>query len=180
MLTDISHSGMNRWSSWRARLSAGGTAALVAAALAACSPTVATRGNLVENDKLAQVQVGASTMDDVATVLGTPSTVATFDPRVWYYIGQRTEKTAFFDPDVIERRVLRLRFDDARVVQEIRELSLEDGQPVELVERETPTLGRQMTFFEQMLGNLGRFNNPSGRGGPATGQPPGGTSPGRI
>lgn len=167
--------GMNRGSIGRARLATCCVAALLAAALAACAATTATRGNLVENDKLAQIRVGASSMNDVAGVLGTPSTVSTFDPRIWYYIGQRTEKFAFFDPEVTERRVLEVRFDDAQVVQDVRELSLADGQQVELVERQTPTLGRQMTFFEQMLGNLGRFNN-AGGGGTGQGQ---GSSNGR-
>ncbi|HEV7369497.1 outer membrane protein assembly factor BamE, partial [Arenibaculum sp.] len=75
-------------------------------ALAACSPTVNTRGNLLEADRLAQVQPGTSTQDDVAALLGSPSSVGTFDPNVWYYIGQRTEKTAFFRPDVAERKVV--------------------------------------------------------------------------
>lgn len=134
-------------------------AAGAALALAACSPTVATRGNLLEDERLAQIQPGASTRDDVAAILGTPSSVGTFDPNVWYYIGQRTEKTAFFRPDVAERKVVVMRFDDTGVLSAMEQLDASDGQEVEIVDRRTPTAGKELTVVEQIISNLGRFNN---------------------
>ena len=131
---------------------------IVALALTACAPSVNTRGNLVEDDRLSQLVVGQTTARDVAGLLGTPTTVATFDERTWYYIGQRTEQTAFFDPAVVERRILKISFNEAGVVESLDEYGPDDALDVELVERETPSLGRRMSFFEQMLGNLGRFN----------------------
>lgn len=120
---------------------------------------VATRGNMVTNQRLAEVTVGASTKNDVATLLGSPTTVSTFNPDVWYYIGQRTEQVAFFAPEVKERRVLQIAFDPSGVVRSIDEMGLADGRTVALVDRETPTMGRQMTFMEQILGNVGRYTN---------------------
>lgn len=143
----------------RLPLIAGATAALLT--LAACGMPAVTRGNLVEDTRLSLVQVGSSTRDDVAYILGTPTTVGTFDDSNWYYIGQTLKPRTFRRPEILERRVLAIRFDETGVVEEIDEMSLEDAQEVELVERETPTLGRTVTFWEQMLGNLGR----GGRGG---------------
>lgn len=142
--------------------------AMVAAILigaAACSPVVATRGNLIDNDRFDRIAVGRSTANDVANVFGSPTTVSTFDRRTWYYIGQRTEKVAFFDPEIVERRVVRIEFSATGVVSQIEDLDLEDAQTVELVERETPTLGRRLTVLEQLLGNFGRFNTPGGTAG---------------
>jgi outer membrane protein assembly factor BamE (lipoprotein component of BamABCDE complex) len=127
-------------------------------ALAACSPSVDTRGNLADKDRLQQIQKGVSTRDDVASALGTPSTVGTFDPNVWYYIGARTEKTAFFRPDTVERKVVVVKFDEAGTVADVHELDQSAGKEVELVDRTTPTAGRDMNFIEQMLGNVGRFS----------------------
>ena len=143
---------------WTTILPAALTAIGLAVAAAACSPIKATRGNIVENERVAELQVGASTVDDVLDVLGTPSTVGTFDDRIWYYIGERTERMSFFEPEIIERRILMVAFDDFGVLQQLEERDLEHGEEVVLVERETPTLGRRITFFEQMFGNLGRFN----------------------
>ncbi len=130
----------------------------LAVAVTACAPIRATRGNIVEDEKLAELAVGSSTVNDVLDVLGSPTTVGTFNERVWYYIGQRTERMSFFEPDIIERRVLMVAFDETGVLQQMEERGLDDAQDVELVERETPTLGRRITFFEQMFGNLGRFS----------------------
>lgn len=125
--------------------------------LAACGPVTATRGNLVDNDRLDQIQVGQTTANDVFALLGTPTSVSTFDSRVWYYIGERTEQLAFLEPDITERRVLVVRFDEAGTVTELAELDAEDAIDVDPVNRATPTLGRQITILEQLLGNVGRF-----------------------
>lgn len=138
-------------------------ACLLGLTVAACSPTIDTRGNLAEKARLDQIQPGVSTRDDVAVTLGTPSTVGTFDENTWYYIGARTEKTAFFQPEVVERKVVVVRFDENGTVADIKELDQSAGQQVELVERTTPTAGRDMNFIEQMLGNIGRFSG--GQGG---------------
>lgn len=137
---------------------------LAAAAVAGCGPLVATRGNLVEDQRLATVQPGVSTKSQVAGTLGTPTTVAPFDENTWYYIGQRTERRAFFDPKIVERRVVTVQFDPQGVVQSVEQKGLDSGQEVQLVDRETPTLGRQLTFLEQMLGNFARSPGRAGGG----------------
>jgi len=134
------------------------TGVLALGALAACAPEVATRGNLVEDFRLESVRPGVSSQADVQAALGPPTVVPQFEEGTWYYIGQRTEKRAFFEPDIVERRVVRVTFDQVGTVAAVDELTLDEGQEVELVDRETPTRGRQMGFLEQMLGNLGRFN----------------------
>src|SRR3546814_11471046 len=100
----------------------------------------------------AQIQPGVSTRDDVAVILGTPTTVSTFEDNIWYYIGQRTEKSAFWNPEIVDRRVLEVTFDDQGVVRTIQELGMEGGPEVALVDSQTPTSGRKSPFFEQQLG----------------------------
>ena len=51
-----------------------------------------------------------------------------------------------------------IRFDPQGVVREVDMFGLERGREVELVERETPSFGESLTFFNQLVGNLGRFN----------------------
>ena len=138
--------------------------------VAACAPVIENRGNLVDDERMARLAVGETRAEDVLIDIGTPSAVAPFDDRTWYYIGQVTSKTAFFNPEIIDRRVVRVRFDDAGVLSEVAEVTLAEGETLQLVDRETPTLGRTVGFLEQMLGNVGRFNTPGG-GGPR-GLPP--------
>ena len=89
---------------------------------------------------------------------GSPTAVATFDDGIWYYIGSRVEYFAFFEPDVLERRVIRVQFDTlSGVITDLQVRTLEDGMEFAFEESETPTLGRQMGVLEQLFGNIGQF-----------------------
>ncbi len=125
---------------------------------AACESRLDTRGNLPDPERLAEIRAGQHTREEVSEILGSPSSVAVFDQETWYYISKRTETVAFFEPEVNQRQVIILRFDDQGVVTEVTSLGLEDGHVIEPVDRVTPTAGNELTLIEQLVGNLGRFN----------------------
>ena len=133
-------------------------AGLLASGLAACAPQVDTRGNLPDPETVLEVQPGVHDRDQVATILGSPSTVATFEDDTWYYISRRTEKIAFFDPEVVDQQVLVVKFGQDGLVADMAVYGVEDGQVIEPVERTTPTSGRELTILQQLFGNIGRFN----------------------
>lgn len=141
---------------------------------AGCANRTSLHGQIVEDARLAQLEVGTATQEDVLFTLGTPTTTAPFDDATWYYIGQVTEQRAFLEPKVVDRRVVVLTFDDSGRLVEVGDLTLEDGQEVALVDRETPTLGRQFTFVEQMIGNLGRLGSIGESGNSGVNTPGGG------
>jgi outer membrane protein assembly factor BamE (lipoprotein component of BamABCDE complex) len=126
--------------------------------IVACTPRLDTRGYQFDPDTLSQIVPGTHTRDDVAEILGSPSSTAIVAPEVWYYIGNQTETLAFFEPKVTERQVVTIVFDDEGVVSTIDAFGLERSRRFEFVERETPTTGSQLTLLDQLLGNLGRFN----------------------
>ena len=41
------------------------------------------RGNMLDADKLAEIKPGTTTREEVATRLGTPTQICTFDENVW-------------------------------------------------------------------------------------------------
>jgi outer membrane protein assembly factor BamE (lipoprotein component of BamABCDE complex) len=128
--------------------------------LSACTPERDVRGILPDKELIAEIKAGESRQDDVIRILGTPSATATFDNETWYYIGERSETVAFFKPDVKEHRVVVVRFDKSGVVEEVRQVdATKDGKNIELVARETPTKGKEMTILQQLVGNVGRFSN---------------------
>lgn len=129
----------------------------LAVVLAACAPRVDQRGNLLDPDNVLAVQPGVQTKEQVAQLLGTPSTIATFDDKTWYYISKRTETTAFFAPDITDQQVLVVTFDDADVVEKIKLYGMDDAYEIEPVDRTTPTYGQRLTILQQLFGNIGRF-----------------------
>ncbi len=141
-----------------------------AAAFVSCAPAVEQRGNLPNPDKLAEIHAGSTTKDEVAKILGTPSSVSVFNnDKSWYYISRRTSQTAFFEPDVLDQQVYIVNFDDQGVVKAVDHKALEDGKEITPVARATPAPGRELSFLEQLIGNLGKFNGSSGGGGVAAG-----------
>lgn len=132
-------------------------AAGIAAGTAACDRKVAVRGNMPDPEVVLEVQPGYSNRNDVLQILGSPSTVSTFQDDIWYYIGYRTEQFAFLEPDVVDRSVLVVAYNDAGVVDDTRLYTVEDGEIIDPVSRETPTEGRELTILQQLFGNIGKF-----------------------
>jgi outer membrane protein assembly factor BamE (lipoprotein component of BamABCDE complex) len=132
--------------------------------LAACAPIVDQRGNLPDPSKLAAIEPGVTNKEAVSKLLGTPSSVSTFGDKTWYYISRRTERTAFFAPEVTDQLVVAVAFDDSGIVRGVERHNLADGRPIDPSPRETPSAGRELGFIEQLIGNLGRFNTDATKG----------------
>lgn len=150
---------------------AGGFGALLA--ITGCSANYDNTGYVTRPDAMSQLKPGVVTREDVQRLLGTPSSVAAFDDKTWYYIGEKTEQVAFWEPTVLERHVLAVKFDESGVLTDVESHDLKDGKPVQPVVRETPTAGQELTFFEQLLGNLGRYNASPGLGSAGSRRGPG-------
>lgn len=132
------------------------TLGLAGLGLTACAPTVNNRGNLVEDRRLVGVHAGSSTKQDVTKLLGSPSTTSTLDPNVWYYIGSITETESFLDPAIVQQRVLRISFNDQGVVDKVADVDTTESREIEPDEETTPTAGHEISFIEQLVGNLNR------------------------
>ena len=130
-------------------------------ALGGCVPQVSNHGYRLDEAAFAQIEPGRTTRDQVLQLLGSPSSLTTFDGSVWYYVSQRTERLSFYQEDVVNQDVVAITFDDLGTVAEVDRHGLEQAHEVSFVERETPTAGSELTVFEQFVGNIGRFNPPA-------------------
>lgn len=129
---------------------------------AACSPIVDQRGYVATPGTLEKLQPGQQTRDDVLKLLGSPSTTATFNNETWYYISQRFETVAFLSPETVDQSVVELKFDQDGVLRNVKNYTLKDGQVVNMVDRTTPTAGKELTILDQIIGNIGRYGGGSG------------------
>ncbi len=131
------------------------------AVLAACSPIIQQEGNVPDPDQVVQINPGVDDKNRVTQLLGSPSTVSAFQDRTWYYISRRTEQHAFLDPNVVDQEVLAISFNDSNIVEDMKIYGLENGRMIDMNAKITPTYGNDLTIVQQLLGNLGRFNNPN-------------------
>lgn len=130
----------------------------VSALLSGCTPKIDVRGNLPDPERLAEITPGEFSAQEIREILGTPSSIAVFDQETWFYVSERTETLAFFEPEVKERKVIMLKFDKQGTVTRIDILTAENGKKIQPVDRTTPTAGNEFSLIDQLFGNLGRFN----------------------
>lgn len=135
--------------------------AAIILAVSACSPKVENRGYVKNMDWKDAVIVGKSSKQDVLEKIGSPSAKSSFGDETWYYVSSRKEGVAFLKPSLVEQEVVNIKFDASDMVSEVNIHSKDDAKDVELVKRITPTEGHSLSFIDQTLGNLGRFNKPS-------------------
>lgn len=135
-------------------------AAALGLPLAACSATRVTthHGYIFSEDALSQVSVGSS-REQVLVVLGSPSTTATLDNEVFYYISQRVERPMpFMTPRIVDQQVVAIYFNSNHRVERIARYGLQDGRIFDFVSRTTPTGGRDLSFLRQIFEGVGRVN----------------------
>lgn len=113
---------------------------------------------------------GLDSKESILAKYGEPSMIGTFNPNAWYYLNSSDTTRAFFHTKTQQRTVIAFNFDEEGVVSEVDTYSLEDGERLDLVGRVTPTRGKELNFWEQLLGNVGQLPGGIGQEGPSPGQ----------
>ena len=117
---------------------------------------------VVDQETLNLVPVGSS-REQVLLALGTPSTTATFDKEVFYYISQtRRRSVAFANPSVVDQKVLAVYFGQDGRVARLANYGMKDGRVFDFISRTTPTGGKDQNFLGQIISGAGKLKpNPA-------------------
>ncbi|MCW3846539.1 outer membrane protein assembly factor BamE [Sphingomonas sp. LB-2] len=137
------------------------------AATAACTPVRTHQGYVVDGELVASIQPGVDNRDSVLKTLGRPTFVSQFDGKEWYYVARDSSNMAYNSPNAKSQVTLRVTFDGAGNVAEVKQTGIELVASVNPSNKTTPTLGRKRSFFDDLFGNIGQV----GAGGaPAGGE----------
>ena len=132
-------------------------ATCLAGGMSACAPITTLSGFQAIDVKPQDMKPGVDSRSTVMAKLGSPSAVATFDPNIGYYVTQTSDKITYLRPQIKTRTVIAISFNKAdEKVSDVKTLGLGDGYQIAYVTRETPTRGRELSAFEQLLGTVGR------------------------
>ena len=135
-----------------------GLLTLAFAALASCTAQYRTHGYVPSEDELQQIVPGVDTRGTVEDLVGVPSTSGTLNESGFYYIESDVRHFAWRKPEVIDREVLAITFDEAGVVENIERYGLEDGEVVPLARRITRSGDGDIGFIRKLFGNIGGIN----------------------
>jgi outer membrane protein assembly factor BamE (lipoprotein component of BamABCDE complex) len=122
-------------------------------ALAGCGNFHETlqHGYVLQEGALEQIPVGTS-QEQVLIVMGTPSTVATINGEVFYYISQRADRSmAFMPQEVTDQRVVAIYFDKERRVNRLANYGYKDGKIFDFVSQTTPTGGQELNYIRNIF-----------------------------
>lgn len=115
-----------------------------------------TGGYVVDQEALDATPVGSS-RDQVLLAMGSPSSTATFDNEVFYYISQKRYRAAqFMKPKITDRTILAFYFNKDDKVERIAHYGLQDGKVFDFITRTTPTGGKDQTFIGQVIQGVGK------------------------
>lgn len=127
--------------------------------LASCTPTIETRGNFIDTERMDKMAIGSSTRMDVMNTWGSPTTVDPFDDKNWFYIGEKIELKPFTQFELLQRQVVAVQFDDDGIISQIKTLDKNAAQDVDISDDSTPTAGQKLNAIQQMIANMGKFNS---------------------
>lgn len=144
--------------------------ALVAAlgVVAGCTSIQDRRGYLADPLLYAGIRAGIDNQRSVQGTLGQPTFMSQYGQPTWYYVSSTTGQRPFGRPQIKDQSVLAIRFDSSGNVAEVDRSGIERVVYLSPDSAETPTLGRERGFFEDLFGNIGAVGaaGPAPSGGP--------------
>lgn len=127
----------------------------LAAVVAGCAPTITKHGHQFQDNDVQKVQVGMS-QQQVAGVLGTPTTTAAIaSGQAHYYIASTEKQTAFFTPEETDRKVLAIYYSQYGAVERVGQYGLKDGKVINYSKNQTPNSAREDSVIKSLFRNLG-------------------------
>jgi outer membrane protein assembly factor BamE (lipoprotein component of BamABCDE complex) len=109
--------------------------------VAACQPRVNSRGNVTVEDSFSSFVVGKTTMENVLEKCGTPSLLRS--NYSWIYIGAKVEETAFEDVKLTQRFIVRMTFDQNKILKSIEKIDPKNDSQVFMDEEITNLMNDQ-------------------------------------
>lgn len=126
--------------------------------VAACAATYQNHGYVPTESELAELVVGVDSKASVDDLIGAPTSSGLLAGGDYYYVRSRVRTYGMFRPEVVERQVLAISFDDTGTIANIERFGLEDGKVVALSRRVTDSSVVGNGFWRQILGNFGNIN----------------------
>jgi outer membrane protein assembly factor BamE (lipoprotein component of BamABCDE complex) len=127
-----------------------------------CQPFVNHRGLNVEKRHLEQIHLQKTSKNEVREILGPPSLTSIFKvkPRHferWFYIYDTSSQKSFFNPQITEKKILEINFDEKGMVSNIIHHDPNDCVDIKPDAQQTPSSGYASSLLRDVFGNVGRY-----------------------
>ena len=127
----------------------------------ACAPISRISGYVPPEAEISQLVIGSSTKEEVIKKLGEPLSNKGSPKNFLIYVQKKVEVVAFFSPQIDDRKVLKLSFDDRAILSRVDFYNYDEvaSKTFKADQKIVVSEGRKLTFWQQMFGNIGNFSS---------------------
>ena len=76
--------------------------------------SIDVRGQFVSDNAIEEINSRKLTQDEIIDLIGTPTYIPEYSHNTWYYIQRSLAKRAWFEPKVVEQRIVKISLNDNR------------------------------------------------------------------
>jgi outer membrane protein assembly factor BamE (lipoprotein component of BamABCDE complex) len=124
--------------------------------LSSCQ-TVNVRGQYVSDEIISEISKKKMGKDEIVNLIGSPNFIPDYSANTWYYIQRSLTKRAWFDPKVVDQRIIRIIFTNEHA-SDIKLLSNTQDENLSVASGYTKTLGTEKNAVQKYVQNFARFN----------------------
>ncbi len=120
--------------------------------------SVDVRGQFVSDNAIEEINSKKLKQDEIIDLIGTPTYVPEYSHNTWYYIQRSLTKRAWFDPKVVEQRIVKIVFNENGKAIEATLLTVMHDENLRVESKYTKTHGTEQNNIQKFVKNIGRFN----------------------
>lgn len=126
--------------------------------LSSCISRIEKRGYMFDMSDYNLVKEGVTSKERVIKLMGLPTFVSNFDEEAWIYYSEDVRHLLFFEPKIVERKVLSLHFDQNNIVKDMQIVDLEDdNSKLKFAQNSTPVDDHENGWFKSFVGGIGQI-----------------------
>ncbi len=123
--------------------------------ISSCVTKKIVNGQLPDKSLIKTLKVGSDNKTLVVSILGSPAFHGELNDNSIYYAEITSEQFAFLDPNIKNQNVIQLEFDKSNILKNIYLFEKSDSKQIVMSQNETETYGKEISFLEQILSNIG-------------------------
>jgi len=140
------------------------TISMFASLLASCAQPIEVHGNRITLKTFNAIKAGKTTKQQVLEQLGKPVITQDYGPESWIYVKSKSQKTVLSGQKFLDRTVVRVSFNNKGIATSVDIIPYNKHLKLKITNRKTPTAGQEITVFQQLIGNFGRFESKKDQG----------------
>ncbi len=120
--------------------------------------SIDVRGQFVSDSAIEEINNKKLNQDQIVSLIGTPTYIPEYSPDNWYYIQRSLSRRAWFEPKVIEQRIVKISFTKHGKLSDAILLSDIHDENIIIDKNYTKTKGTEQNGIQKFVKNIGRFN----------------------